>query len=101
AFAVGTELSFRDSGVGQLTKFGAASDQFLASSLNVGDDQVKALSRARHCRRHLRAELDRAPRARRRELDDAETVVKWEVGVQPRPKLLVELLRAIHIRDGN
>jgi hypothetical protein len=35
------------------------------------------------------------------ELDDPEAVIEGEVSVEPPPKVPVELLRAVDIRDGN
>jgi hypothetical protein len=76
-----------------------ARNEFIVRSHNVGNDQVEALRRARNSRRHFRAELDGAPRAGRRELDDPKTVIEAEVGIEPPPELLVELLGPINIRD--
>jgi hypothetical protein len=76
-------------------------DQFFARSLNAGDNQVEALRRAGLSRRDVGAELNRTPRAGRRELDDAEAVIEGEIGVEPPPELPEELLRAIDIRDGD
>jgi hypothetical protein len=76
-------------------------DQLVARSLEVGDDQVQVLGRARRRRGEVRAELDRAAGARRRELDDAEVVTGGEVGVEPPAEASVELLRAVDIRDGD
>ena len=74
-----------------LADLGTAGDELVAGSLDVGDDQVEALRRAGHGRRDVRPELDRARRARRRELDDPEAVVEGEVGVEPPPEAAVEL----------
>ena len=101
ARAVGLELSARRPGVEHLADLDTAGDEFVARSLDVGDDQVQALGRAGRGRRDLRAELDRAPRAGRRELDDPEAVIEREVGVEPPPEFRVELLRAVDIRDGD
>jgi hypothetical protein len=68
---------------------------------DVGDDKVKAPGRAGRGRRDVRAELNRAPRAGRCELDDPEAVIEREVRVEPPPEAPVELLRAIDIRDGD
>src|SRR6185312_6767827 len=70
-------------------------------SPDVGDDQVQTLGRAGCGGGDLRAELDRAPRTRRRELHDAEAVVEREVGVEPPPESRVEVLRAVGIRHRN
>jgi hypothetical protein len=43
--------------------------------------------------------MNGATRARRRELDDAEAVIEGEVGIQPPPKVRVELLRPVDIGD--
>ena len=52
-------------------------------------------------RRDARAELDRAAGAGRRELDYAERVAAADVGVEPPPEALVELLRAVDVGDGD
>src|ERR1700689_2793212 len=65
----------------------AAIEQHLASSLEVGDDQVQSL-RGPGCRRSdVLSEDDRAARTGRRELDDAEIFTVIEVGVEPPAKL--------------
>ena len=101
ARAVGLELSARRPGVEHLADLDTAGGELVARSLDVGDDQVEALGRAGRGRRDVRAELDRAPRAGRRELDDPEAVIEGEVGVEPPPEPPVELLRAVDIRDGD
>src|SRR5262249_37440280 len=65
------------------------------------DDKVEALGRAGRGRRDVRAELDRALRAGRRELHDPEAVIEAEVGVEPPTEVPIELLRVVDIRDGN
>src|SRR6202011_4387014 len=99
--AFGTELSTRFQSMEHLTDLDTSGKELFASSFNLGNDQVETLGRARRGRRHLRAELDRAPRARRRELDDPESVVEWEICIKPPPKLCVKRFRAINIRDWN
>ena len=87
-------------GVEHLADLDAATEQLLAGGLDVGDDQVKALGGAGCCRGDVLSENDRAPGARRRELDHAPVLTVGEVGVEPPPELLVELLRAVDIGDG-
>src|SRR5205085_12389178 len=99
--AFGTALSTRFRSMEHLTDFDTAGNELLASSFNLGNDQVETLRRARRGRRYLRAELNRAPRAGRRELDNAESVVEWEICIEPPSKLCVKRLRAINIRDWN
>src|SRR5580704_9438347 len=99
--AVGTELGTRFECMEHLTDLDTAGNELFASSFNMGNDQVKTLGRARRGRRYLRAELNRAPRAGRRELDNAESVVEWEICIEPPPKLRVKRFRAINIRDWN
>jgi len=70
-----------------------------ARGRNVGDNQVQALRRAGHGRRHVRAELDRATRAGRRELNDPKAVIEAKISVEPPTELPVKLLRALNIRD--
>ena len=101
ARAVALELSSRRPGVEHLADLGTAGDELVACSLDVGDDQVEALGRARRGRRDVRAELDRAPRAGRRELDDPEAVIESEIGVQPPPQAPVEALGAIDVGHRN
>src|SRR5581483_5307082 len=74
-------------------------EELVARGLDVGDDQVQALGRPGRGRRDIGAELDRAPRAGRRVLDDPEAVIEGEVGVEPPPQPFVELLRAVDVRD--
>src|SRR5215831_8528289 len=81
-----------------LTDLDTAGNQLFASSFNMGNDQVETLGRARRGRRYLRAELDRAPRAGRRELDDPESVVEWEICIEPPPKLCKTLSSDQHPR---
>ena len=99
--AFGTELSTRFQGMEHLTDLDTAGNELFARSIDIGNDQVETLGRARRGRRYLRAELDRAPRAGRRELDDPESVVEWEICIEPPPKLCVKRFRAINIRDWN
>ena len=101
ARAVGLELSAGRPGVEHLADLGTAGGELVARGLDIGDDQVQALGRAGRGRRDVRAELDRARRARRRELDDPEAVIEGEVGVEPPSEPPVELLRAVDIRDGD
>src|SRR5208337_4592937 len=72
-----------------------------ARSFDVGDDQVESVGRAWCGGRDLCAELDRAPRTGRRELDDSEAVIEREVGIEPPPELVVELFCAVDIGDGD
>src|SRR5262249_13028716 len=90
ARAVGLELSTGRSGVANLADLDAADYEHVARSLDVGDDQVESLRRARLRRRDVRAELDRAPRSWRGELDDSKPVIETEVGVEPPPEVAVE-----------
>src|SRR5258705_5716547 len=79
----------------------AVRDEFLARSLDVGDDQVQTLGGAGCRRGDVLAEDDRAPGARWRKLDHAEVVTVVVVGVESPPEPPVELLRAVDIRDGD
>src|SRR6185312_5851214 len=83
-------------GVEDLAHLDAGGDQLVPGGLDVGNDQVQVLGRSGRGRRAVRAELDRARGAGRRELDNAGRRV-----VQPPPKSLVELLRAVEVRDGD
>jgi hypothetical protein len=85
--------------VEHLTHLNAACGNIFPRCLHVGDDQVEALGRARRSGCDLRAKLNRAPRAGRCELNDAEAVIKGEVGVEPPAEFGVERLRAVNISD--
>src|SRR5712664_3582335 len=101
AVTFGAELSTRFQRMELLTDLDTAGNELFASSFDIGNDQVETLGGARRGRRYLHAELDRAPRAGRRELDDPESVVEWEICIEPPPKLCVKRFRAINIRDWN
>ena len=75
----------------------AVADQVVAGGLDVVDDQVHVLHRARRHRRQPHPELDRGRRARRGELHDPVVLVDREVGVEPPPEALVERLGAIDV----
>src|SRR2546430_4788104 len=79
----------------------AAIQQMIAGRLNVGDDQVQAARGARCCLGDVRAEDNRAPGARGRELDHAVVLAAVEVCVEAPPESAVELLRAVDIRNGD
>src|SRR5580658_10390062 len=79
----------------------AERDNLGPRSLDVGDDQVQTLGRAGCRRGDVLAEDDRAPRARRRELDYAEVFTVVVVGVEPPTEPSVELLCAVDIRHGD
>ena len=67
-----------------LAHFHTSGAQLVTHSLDFGDGQVHALGRAGGGRRDVRAKLNRAPRAWRRELDHAEVITACDVGVEPR-----------------
>src|SRR5215469_12859602 len=85
--------------VEHLADLDAATEQLVARGLDIGDDQVQALGGAGCRRGDIFAKNDRAPGARRRELDYMEVFTAVIVGVEPPPEPRVELLRAIYIRD--
>src|SRR5215472_5545159 len=87
AVAFRTELSARFRSMEHLTHLDTAGHELFAGRFDIGNDQVKTLGGARRSRRYLRAELDRAPRAGRRELDNPESVVELEICIEPPPKL--------------
>src|ERR1700737_579200 len=58
ARAVAPELSSRRPGVEHLADLGTSGGELLACGLDVGDDEVEALGRARGGRRDVRAQLD-------------------------------------------
>jgi hypothetical protein len=78
--------------VEDLTRAGAARSQLAAPSqlaargLDVGDDQAQAQRGTGAGWRDVRAELDRAPGAGRRELEQAE-LAGHDVGVEPPPEV--------------
>ena len=94
-----TEPSARRSFVEHLTDLDTVRKQHVAGGLEVLDDQVQALGRTGRGRRDVRAELDRAAGARRRELDDPEVVARRDVGVEPPVETAVEGLGAIDVGD--
>jgi hypothetical protein len=53
----------------------AATEQILAGSLDVGDDQIKPLGGSGRSRRDVLAEDDRAPGARQGELNHAKVLL--------------------------
>src|SRR5580704_11329019 len=80
--------------VEHLADLDAATEQTIAGGLDVSDDQIKPLSGAGTRRGDILAEDDRAPGARRRELNHAKVAAVGVVGVEPPPEPYVELLRA-------
>src|SRR5215469_8350543 len=84
--ALRTELSARFRSMEHLTDLNTAGNELFASSFNIGNDQVETLGRPRRGRRYLRAELDRAPRAWGRELHHPESVLEWEICIEPPSK---------------
>ena len=62
---------------------------------------ISSLSGAGSRRVDILAEDDRAAGAWRRELNHAKVFTIVVVGVESPPKLPIELLRAVHIRDGD
>src|ERR1700722_17542897 len=85
--------------VEHLADLNAATEQIIAGGLDVSDDQIKSLGGAGSGRGNILAEDDRAPRARRRELNDPKVLTVVIVGVEPPPEAPVEFLRTVDIRD--
>src|SRR5580658_2710584 len=77
------ELRAWRSAVEHLTYLDAACDKIFARSRNLGDDRVEALGRTRRGRCYLRAKLNRALGARRRELDKLGN--RYRTGSRRRP----------------
>src|SRR5262245_19092297 len=73
--------------------FCAASDQIVAGGLDVIDGQRETLHRARFRRQHSFTKNDRGEVVMRRELNDAEIVALFEIGIEPPPELLIKCLR--------
>jgi hypothetical protein len=82
--------------VEHVTDRDAATTHFVASGLDIGRDQVQALSGAGCCRGDVLADNYRAPGARRCELDRAPVVTSGEVAVEPPSEARVELLGTLH-----
>ena len=101
ACTVGLKLSARYPGVKYLAYFDTAGEELVMRSLDIGDGEVGAVSRARRSRGNVRAELHRTSRPRWSKLHDSEAVIETEVGVEPPPEVPVELLRAVDIRNGD
>src|SRR5215217_1697898 len=76
-----------------------AIDELGARRLDVGYDEIEFACRARHGRRAPGAELDRARRAWRRELDAPKRVTDHEVGIESPAQAAVETLGAIDVRN--
>src|SRR5438034_8290935 len=87
ARAVALELSARRLCVEHLADLDTVGGEVIARCLDIGDDQVQALGRAGRGRREIRAELDRAARAGRRELDYRKPLSKGKSAssLHPRP----------------
>src|ERR1051325_6734810 len=58
-------------------------NEFLARSLDIGDDQVESLGRARRRAGNVLAKNDREPGARRGKLHHVVVVTMFELGVEP------------------
>jgi hypothetical protein len=79
----------------------AAADKLRVGGLDVVHDQVQALVRPGRDRRDPGADRDRARRPWRRELYDAERVVRLMVDIDAESELLrVERLGPVHVADG-
>ena len=78
----------------------AAADEIGPGGVDVLDHQFQTLNGARLGCRDALAEVDRALRARRRELHRPEVVAGGKVGVQPPSEALIEALCPIDIGDG-
>src|SRR3954447_15231555 len=70
----------------------AAADEIVAGGVDVPDDEDQPVSGARRSRRAALAELDRALRVGRRELDRPDVVADDQVDVQPPSEALIEAL---------
>src|SRR3974390_841323 len=79
----------------------AATQQLSPGCLNVGDDQIQTLRGTRGRSSDVLAKDDRTPGARRRELEDAKIFTIAKIGVETPPKLAVELLRTVQVRNRN
>src|SRR6266581_1001791 len=86
--------------VPHVTHVDATAGEAVMGRGDVGDDEV-ALGRTWRGLRESLAERDRGPRARGRELDDAEPVERCDVVVEPPTQLLVEPLGTVDIGHGD
>ena len=88
--------------VPDLAHLDAAADELGARRLDVGDDEVRAAVGARRRVGDPDPDRERARRAGRGDLDDAELLVRLVVDVEVEAALLdVELLGAVDVRDGD
>src|SRR5262245_29641161 len=87
--------------VKQCAHVSATIDELGTRRLDVGNDEIEILRRARHGRRDSLAEVDRAGRAWRRELYDPEIVTPGDIGVEPPTQAAVKALGAIDVRNGD
>src|SRR3712207_9336868 len=78
----------------------AATEQILASGLDVGDDEVQSLGGAGRGLGEVLTEDDRGAGAGRRELDRAPVAAGGEVRVEPPAQAPVEPLRSEERRVG-
>src|SRR5688500_9593162 len=83
--------------VEHLTHIDPAVGEFGAGRLDVADDELQTLARARLGRGDPIADDDRALRARRRELHLPEVRVGDVVDVLPKPQRLVEVFGPIDV----
>src|SRR5262245_10559021 len=81
ALGIRPRLPFARLEVEDLADVRPAFDELGTRRLDVGDDQVQALDRARRCFGDSLPDADRAPRAPRRQLDDAELIAGTVVDV--------------------
>jgi hypothetical protein len=86
--------------VPHVTRTDATAGDFLMCRSDVGDNQ-SSYGRTRRRRSNSVAEINRATRARRRELDDANVLCRGDILVKPPTQLLIELLGALDIRHGD
>src|SRR5215475_13506546 len=77
----------------------APADEIGPGGVDVGDREDQPVSGPWRSRGEALAEVDRALRARRRELHPPDVVANAEVGVQPPAEALVEALRPVDIGD--
>src|SRR5213078_5098360 len=83
-----------------LADLDAAVDELGPDGVDVLDDEDQPRHGPWLSRRAALAELDRALRVRRRELDGPDVVADDQVDVEPPSEALVEALRPIDIGDG-
>src|SRR5579862_569137 len=89
------------SAVKHLADIDAMAAQLFSSRLEFRDNEVHSLAGPGRRRRNIFSEDDRAPGARRSELDYAKVFTGVVVGVEPPSQPRVKFLRAVYVGNGD